>query len=565
LQAKTGMFAGVYIKWRYAMKKRIVALALLLALVSAQAIFAETPARGGILRMTPSKQGVLPKNFNPFSPAALESAVGCIYETLIYFNNADGTANPWIAESWQWSGDLKEITFTIRPGVKFNDGSALTADDVAFSAMLGKTNKALDMSGLWSEGLESVTASGNKVAFKFSAVNVTTLEKFGGLFVVPKAVWSKVQDPLTWTGNDTPVGSGPFMLDPASFNEQAYKLVRNPSYWQKGADGKPLPYIDGIQYISTTNEQIAFKLMNGEYDWAGYSLPNVDAYVAANPDNKYWFPEGNLVFLYMNNLKAPFDNPNVRKAFAAAISQRDITRKMSPSPVPADMTAVKKSFSAIAADGKAKYNIAYDKTKARKLLEGEGYKLNAKGLYEKNGKELSFKLYVPTDWTDWIGAAETVASMLKDIGVEAVITQSAWPVPFQTSLETGDYDMAVSFITTGTTPYYQFNRWLYSANYAGLGEKAKVFSNMRYKNADIDKNLEAYRSEPNAEKQKAYMSAIVSQFMKDTPCVPMFFNPTWFEYTTRNFVGWPSADDPYAWPSVIGMQKMPILLAIHKK
>ncbi|MHB0896000.1 MAG: ABC transporter substrate-binding protein [Spirochaetales bacterium] len=547
------------------MKKRILALALLLTLVSAQALFAETPARGGILKMTPSKQGVLPKNFNPFSPAALESAVGCIYETLIYFNNADGTANPWLAESWKWSSDLKEITFTIRPDIKFNDGSALSADDVAFSAMLGKTNKALDMSGLWSEGLESVTANGNKVSFKFASVNVTTLEKFGGLFVVPKAVWSKVQDPLTWTGNDTPVGSGPFMLDPASFNEQAYKLVRNPIYWQKGADGKPLPYIDGIQYISTTNEQIAFKLMNGEYDWAGYSLPNVDAYVAANPDNKYWFPEGNLVFLYMNNLKAPFDNPNVRKAFAAAISQKDITRKMSPSPVPADMTAVKKSFSAIAADGKAKYNIAYDKAKARKLLEGEGYKLNAKGLYEKNGKELSFKLFVPTDWTDWIGAAETVASMLKDIGVEAVITQSAWPVPFQTSLETGDYDMAVSFITTGTTPYYQFNRWLYSANYAGLGEKAKVFSNMRYKNADIDKNLEAYRSEPNAEKQKAYMSAIVSQFMKDTPCVPMFFNPTWFEYTTRNFVGWPSADDPYAWPSVIGMQKMPILLAIHKK
>lgn len=547
------------------MKKKLVALALLLVLVSAQSVFAETPARGGILRMTPSKQGVLPKNFNPFSPAALESAIGCIYETLIYFNNADGTANPWIAESWKWSGDLKEITFTIRPGIKFNDGSALTADDVAFSAMLGKTNKALDMSGLWSEGLESVTASGGKVAFKFANVNVTTLEKFGGLFVVPKAIWAKVPDPLTWIGNDNPVGSGPFMLDAASFNEQAYKLVRNPNYWQKAADGKPLPYIDGIQYISTTNEQIAFKLMNGEYDWAGYSLPNVDAYAAANPDNKYWFPEGNLVFLYMNNLKEPFDNPNVRKAFAAAISQKDITRKMSPSPVPADMTAVKKSFSAIAADGKAKYNIAYDKAKARKLLEVEGYRLNAKGLYEKNGKELSFKLYVPTDWTDWIGAAETVALMLKDIGVEALITQSAWPVPFQTSLETGDYDMAVSFITTGTTPYYQFNRWLYSANYAGLGEKAKIFSNMRYKNADIDKNLEAYRSEPNADKQKAYMAAIVSQFMKDTPCVPMFFNPTWFEYTTRNFVGWPSADDPYAWPSVIGMQKMPILLSIHKK
>ncbi len=547
------------------MRRKFVAAALLLLLASAMA-FAETPTRGGILKMTPSKQGVLPKNFNPFSPAALESAVGCIYETLIYFNNADGSANPWLAESWKWSSDLTEITFTLRPGVKFNDGSALSAADVVFTAMLGKTNKALDVSGLWSEGLQTVTAVGtNKVVFKFADVNVTTLEKFGGLIVVPAAVWSKVQDPLTWIGNDAPVGTGPFMLDAASFNEQSYKLVRNPNYWQKGADGKPLPYIDGIQYITTTNEQIAFKLMNGEYDWAGYSLPNADAYTAANPDNKYWFPEGNLVFLYMNNLRAPFDNANVRKAFAAAISQRDITRKMSPSPVPADMTAVKKSFASVAADAKAKYNIAYDKAKARKLLEGEGYKLNAKGIYEKDGKALSFKLYVPTDWTDWIGAAETVALMLKDVGVEAIITQSAWPVPFQTSLETGDYDMAVSFITTGTTPYYQFNRWLYSANYAGLGEKAKVFSNMRYKNAEIDRNLQEYRSEPDAAKQKVYMAAVVSQFMKDTPCVPLFFNPTWFEYTTRNFVGWPDAENPYAWPSVIGMQKMPILLAIHKK
>jgi len=548
------------------MKKKLIVAMVLLSLFVATTVFAQAPARGGILKMTPSKQGVLQNNFNPFSPAVLESALGCIYETLIYFNNANGTANPWIAESWSWSNDLKDITFVIRQGIKFNDGTPLTAEDVVFSAMLGKTNKALDISGLWSEGLQDVTASGNQVTFKFATVNVTTLEKFGNLYIVPKAIWSKVQDPLSWTGNTNPVGSGPFVLDPASFNEQSYKLVRNPNYWQKGADGKPLPYIDGIQYVSTTNEQIAFKLMNGEYDWAAYSLPNVDAYVAADPvNNKYWFPEGNLVFLYINNLRTPFDNVNVRKAFAMAISQKDITRKMSPSPVPADMSAVKKSFSIIAQEGKAKYNITYDKAKARKLLESEGYKLNAKGIYEKDGKALSFKLYVPTDWTDWIGAAETIASMLKDIGVEAIITQSAWPVPFQTSLETGDYDMAVSFITTGTTPYYQFNRWLYSANYAGLGEKAKVFSNMRYKNADIDKNLEAYRSEPNPEKQKVYISAVVTQFMKDTPCVPLFFNPTWFEYTTKNFVGWPSADNPYAWPSVIGMQKVPILLSIHKK
>lgn len=547
------------------MKKGILLVVALLAL-SAMGLDAQAIKRGGVLKMTPSKQGVLIKNFNPFSPAALDSTTGCLYETLIYFNYANGSANPWLAEKWQWSKDLKAITFNIRKGVKFNDGTPMTPADVVFSATIGKDKKALDTSALWSEGLQSVVAKGDTVTFTFKDVNVTTLEKFGSLVILPAKIWSAVADPVTWTGNDMPVGTGPFMLDPASFTEQSYKLVRNPHYWQKGSDGKPLPYIDGIQYVSTTNEQIGFQLLSGAYDWAAYSLPNADDYVKADPvNNKYWFPEGNLVFLYLNNLKAPFDNLNVRKAFAMAVSQKDITRKMSPSPVPADMSAVKKSFSEIATAPMAKYGIKKDVAGAKKLLEGEGYKLNAQGIYEKAGVPLSFKLFVPTDWTDWIGAAEILAGQLKEIGVEALINQSAWPDPYQTSLELGSYDMAINFISTGSNPQYEFNRWMHSSKFAPIGQKAVVFSNMRYKNDLIDKNLDAYRSEPDAKKQKAYMTAVVEQFLKDTPCVPLFFNPTWFEYSTRNFVGWPSAEDPYAWPIVNGLQKTPIFLRLHLK
>lgn len=546
------------------MKKRAI-LTAALCVLAVSLTFGQAPKRGGFLRMTPAKQGVLVQNFNPFSPAALESAIGCFYETLIYFNMVDGSANPWLAEKWAWSKDLKSITFTVRSDVKYNDGSAMTVDDVLFSAMLGKENKALDLSGLWAEGLQSVSASGKTITFTFAEVNVTTLEKFGSLVVVPKSVWSKV-DPLTWTGNLNPVSTGPFMLEPGSFNEQSYKLVRNPYYWQMGADKKPLPYIDGIQYVTTTNEQVGFKLMAGEYDWAGYSLPNIDDYVKADPEhNKYWFPEGNLVFLYMNNLKAPFDNVNVRKAIAAGISQRDITRKMSPSPAPASMSAVKSTFSDIAKGATVKYGITRDVAKAKKALEAEGYRLNSKGIYAKAGKELSFKLYVPTGWTDWVGAAETVAGQLKEIGVEAVITQAAWPDPYQFSLEKGEWDFAISFITVGSTPHTQFTRWLHSSRFAPLGEKAMIFSNMRYKNAAVDEALDAYRSEPNPAKQKQYMAAVVEQFMKDTPCVPLFFNPTWFIYNTRNFTGFPSPADPYAWPIVTGMQKTPILLRLQKR
>ena len=276
------------------MRKRILVIVALAAIV-AMSIGAEAPKRGGVLKATSNTQGVLVKNFNPFFSGSLEAAKGCIYESLIYFNNANATANPWLAQEWQWSKDLKSLTFTLRTDVKFNNGTPMTADDVIYSITLGKDNKALDVSGLWGEGLQTVTASGNKVTFNFKDVNVTALEKFGNLYVVPKAIWAKVSDPVNFTNGDNPIGTGPFMLDPASFSEQSYKIVRNPGYWQKAPDGKPLPYIDAVQYVSTTNEQVGFNLIAGAYDWANYLVANIDEYVKADPVNhQYWFGQGNL-------------------------------------------------------------------------------------------------------------------------------------------------------------------------------------------------------------------------------------------------------------------------------
>jgi len=552
-------------------KRQILVLMVICALFAAVGPCFAAPKRGGIVKATSNKQGVLTRNFNPFSSSSLESTTGCIYESLIYFNSANGSANPWLAEKWQWAKDLKSITFQIRKGVKFSDGSPMTADDVVYSIMLGKDNKALDVSGLWAEGLQDVSVSGDKVTFTFKDVNVTALEKFGALYVVPKAIWSKVQDPVTWTNGDNPVGTGPFVLDSASFSEQSYKLNRNPNYWQKGSDGKALPYVDGVQFIVTTNEQVGFNLIADAYDWACFMVPNIDEYVKANPKtHKYWFGEGNLVYIYMNNLSAPLDNVNVRKAIAMGISQRDVTRKMNPSPVTANMSALKATYTSLGKDAMAKYNVKYNPNQAKKLLEKEGYRLNSKGIYEKDGKALSFKIVAPADWTDWVGAAETVCSQLKEIGVEAVVTQETWPDPWQTNLELGNTQMAISWAVTGTNPYYEFNRWLNSVNYAPIGTKNNAFYNMRYKNADIDQWLTAYRSEPDTKKQNAYISKIVTQFMKDTPCVPLFFNPNWFEYTETNFIGWPTEKNPYAWPAMssggaAGMQKGVIFLHLSKK
>src|SRR5271156_4069927 len=97
--------------------------------------------------------------FNPFNPSDNLLSVGFMYEPLVYINPLqDGKTTPMLASSWKWGAGNKSLTFTIRPGVKFSDGTPLTAADVAYTFNLEKKVPALDLTGVWSV-LSSVTAT----------------------------------------------------------------------------------------------------------------------------------------------------------------------------------------------------------------------------------------------------------------------------------------------------------------------------------------------------------------------------------------------------------------------
>ncbi len=550
------------------MKKALI-LALVLILVTSTLFFAQEIKRGGILRMTPMKQGVLIQNFNPFSPNSLEVAVGCFYETLIFHNMGTGRFEPWLGTEWQWSDDLLELTIKLRDNVFWNDGTPFTVADVLFTMELGKKNPGLNISTIWTQGLTDVIArTHDSVTFIFDRVNTTLLNRITDIFIVPRHIWKDVEDPLTWTGNIHPVGTGAFMFEPGSFTEMSFRVSRNPNYWKMGVDGKPLPYIDGIHYISTTNEQVGFKLARGEYDWAGYFVANIDeVYVKANPEHhKYWLPEGNHVYLNLNNLKEPFDNFNVRRAFNYAIDRPEVTRIMASGAVPSTAAWVKTPFLPLAERALQEVDIEYDPEYARDILEQEGYRLNSRGIYEKNGKALSFDLYIPTGWTDWITGAEEVSRQLRDIGVEAIVTQAAWPSPYLDNyLYYGNYEMCFGISVTGAGPYFQLEYISHPRNWAPIGERSPNYYGMRYQNEEIGILLDEYTRQADEAKKDAIIEEVLSLFLADLPSVPMFFNPLWFQYNTTYFVGWPNADNPYCFPSPNGMQKMPVLLTIHSR
>jgi peptide/nickel transport system substrate-binding protein len=551
------------------MKKRVLILGVLFVLLFLFTTYAESRIkRGGIVTITSSKQGVLIKNFNPFSPKALYSTFGCFYETLIFANSYTGKIEPWLAQSYFWSDDLKTLTFKIRKNIQWNDGKPLTADDVIFTLSLGKKDKALDKAGIWKQGLVDVKKiDSHTVSFVFNNLNTVILPQIGNIYIVPRHIWKFVKDPSKWTGNDQPVGTGPFIFDKKSFTTQSFRLKTNPLYWQKGEDGKPLPYIDGIQFISATgNAQASMKIVSGQVDWGTYNIPNIERiFRRRDPKhNHYWLPGGSFVYLNLNNGKLPFSNVNLRKAVFQAINPKEITRIMNSGAIPASQSGVNKGYLSWVPKAAEKYALAYDPEAAVKRIEKEGYKKNSRGIYEKDGRELSFKIYVPTGWNDWITAIEAVNSQLLKVGIEGKVTQNAWPSPFFDNIRTGAYVISIDYASAGFSPYFQYNNILPSRHWAPIGENASKHSQVRYKNPDVDKKMAQYSKTADPEEQLRLMGEVLTAVMRDTPLVPLFNNPIWFEYSTRRFTGWPNEKNPYTAPKTSGMDKMPVLLNIRR-
>jgi peptide/nickel transport system substrate-binding protein len=141
---------------------------------SASSSGAPSSASGGTVLTIDNENGALwTCDFSPFNPSDNFLSVGFVYEPLVYVNplqNAKTT--PMLATSWQWGAGNKSLTFTIRQGVKWNNGTPMTAADVVYTFDLIKKYPALDLTGVWSV-LSSVKQVGSdQVTFNFSSVAV---------------------------------------------------------------------------------------------------------------------------------------------------------------------------------------------------------------------------------------------------------------------------------------------------------------------------------------------------------------------------------------------------------
>ncbi|POB69823.1 peptide ABC transporter substrate-binding protein, partial [Vibrio vulnificus] len=219
-------------------KKTLLATLAAGLMLTATATTAAEIKQGGTLTVPIINTGFV-DNFNPYTTKDLLH--GVMFEPLMVFNNMTGETDFRLAKSVAYSDDLKTITLKLRDGLKWSDGSPLTAEDVVYSFMLTKDAPAFDQKGIWSgKNLQTITAKdATTVVFALNEADSTFVWNLERYHIVPKHIWSKVADLTTFT-NPNPVGSGP-MTVVKYVKPQQMELCRNPNYYLEGR-----PYLDCV-------------------------------------------------------------------------------------------------------------------------------------------------------------------------------------------------------------------------------------------------------------------------------------------------------------------------------
>jgi peptide/nickel transport system substrate-binding protein len=491
--------------------------------------------------MESSPESAITQDFNPFvSTAAPQGmgATGLIYEPLLQFDLA---APPkyynWLATSYSWSDGGKMISFTIRQGVKWNNGTAMTPADVAFTYNLVKKNAAINLAGL---DISNVSTSGNTVTLTFPTAQYTNLQEIAGVPILPQSVWSTAGNPTTFA-DATPVGTGPYELK--SFTPQGFTLTKNPHYWQLSKVQVQNVYFP----VYTSNTGALSALFSGQIDWTGNFIPGLQKdFVSTSPTyHHFWEAPGSSNALMPNLNEWPTNQLAVRQAISLAVDRTLLASEGEAGledPVLNATGITLPTFSAWSGPVASKTVSATGSASAAKaVLQKAGFIMGSNGYFEKGGKSVSITLISPSAYTDYAEVGSIVAGELKAAGIDASfdgISVNAW----NADMADGDFQMAEHWSNNGLTPYNLYDNWLDSALDSG---SAATGDYERLKDPALDADLATLAGASTVAEQTSDLVPIETYVAANLPVIPVTTASEWFEYNSQHFVGWPTQQNPY--------------------
>ncbi len=231
----------------------------------------------------------------------------------------DGSAVPDLAESFEPSADLKTWTYTLRPDLKFHDGTPVTPNDViqSYRHHMGPSSSSAVKALV--ESIVNIEADGDrKVVFTLNGGNADFpyLTADVHLVILP----AKPEGGIAW---EKGVATGPYMIEDNQAGVSV-RMKRNPAYHKPGQ-----PYFDAIEFVNIIDVAARTNaLLTGEIDYMVDADIKTLKMLEQSPDIEITKVSGLRHFSFsMNTKTAPFDDPNVRLALKHAIDRDDVVKK----------------------------------------------------------------------------------------------------------------------------------------------------------------------------------------------------------------------------------------------
>ena len=481
----------------------------------------------GILAGSAAAQGELrfclhsePKTFDPLKVED-DASVAIRYLTggvLLRMNRQTQALEPELAQSWKVSKDGKQITFKLRSGISFSDGTPFSAEDVAYTvqqlmdpALHSPTGDAF-RSG--PGNVDTKVLSATQISITFPAA-VAGLDRAFDQVAILSAHSAKKEMAVL----------GPFVV--ADYKAGATVLLkRNSNYWKTDAQGRKLPYLDSIRLDIQPNRDVEMlRFKRGEIDLINFlDSEYFDKLAATSPQlvhdagpsldsEQMWFNEVGKYPLpaYKKNW---FRSANFRRAVSQAINRQDLARVVFRGHAQAAVGPVSPA-------NKFWFNArlkgdTYSPDTALKALQGEGFRMENGTLKDKDGNAVVFSIITNSGNKYRERMATMIQEDLQKIGIHVNLVTLDFPSLIERMTQTFDYEAILLGLTNvGLDPNEQMNVWLSSSENHQWNPSEKTPETAW--EAEIDRLMRAQASSADPKKRKESFDRVQEIAVEQAP------------------------------------------------
>ncbi len=524
-----------------------VVVYLAIALCSPAFLNAQAPVQtGGELHFCIHGE---PKTFNPLlvEDGQSETIRYLTGGVLIRLNRQTQALEPGLATSWKVTPDGRTIKFHLRSGLHFSDGTPFTSEDVAH------TVKALMDPQLHSPTGDSFRSGDGQVAIQTPSPDSVIVT-----FPAPVAGLARLFDQVAILSAYSPKKEmavlGPFYV--ADYSPGSYVLLRrNPNYWKKNKEGKPLPYLDSIRLDIQRNHDIEIlRFRRGEihlinaldadlFDRLQKESPAAAHDAGPSLDSEQlWFNQVPTASL-PDYKKVWFRSTEFRKAISLAINRADLVRIVYAG-------HAQPAYGLISPANHFWFNSAlpvpkYDSGTALRVLAQTGFHFDGSVLRDSLGNRVEFTVVTSTGNKPREQMVTMIQQDLSQIGIKVNMVTLDFPSLIERITRTFDYEACLLGLTNSDLdPNSQMNVWLSSAeNHQWNPKQSKPATAWE---AEIDHLMQTQASATSDKKRKADWDRVQQIVAEQQPFIYLINRDAMSAISPAVIGSAPSVLDPHA-------------------